>query len=431
MVRSPGSRFVLPRASTLGLLLSLTFLQPPLATAAPPPAGPASRITDRRPPAQLGAMAPSWAQGTQEPALSWLETVDGGAKQLRLAFLRADGWSEPTTIASGTDFFANWADLPGVGASADGALVAHWLARSGAGTYAYGISLARSTDGGRSWHPLGRLNDDTNPKVEHGFVSYAPTPAGLRAFWLDGRNVKPDGSGAMSLRTALVGATIGASQELDARVCDCCQTGAAETSSGPLVVFRDRSPEEVRDIAIIRAEGGGWTSPTSLGADHWRMPGCPVNGPAVAATGDRVVVAWYSGNPTPRVQVTWSLDGGRHFGTPVLVDGGGPLGRVAVALEPTAESSQPTQAVVSWLAAVGDEAEVRLVRVGSDGRLGAPFTITRTSAARSSGFPRLLTTSGRALIAWLETSAGKDSSRLEVSEIALSDLAALPKPTRP
>ena len=44
--------------------------------------------------------------------------------------------------------------------------------------------------------------------------------------------------------------------ELDGRVCDCCQTTAAITNDGPVVVYRDRSDDEVRDMSIVRYVNG-------------------------------------------------------------------------------------------------------------------------------------------------------------------------------
>ena len=31
--------------------------------------------------------------------------------------------------------------------------------------------------------------------------------------------------------------------------CDCCQTDAALTARGPLLVYRGRTPDEIRDIS--------------------------------------------------------------------------------------------------------------------------------------------------------------------------------------
>ena len=59
---------------------------------------------------------------------------------------------------------------------------------------------------------------------------------------------------------------------------------------------------------------------------------CPVNG-AVAAAGERVAVAWFTGaDKTPRVKLAFSNDAGETFGQPVAVDDGNPTGRVDVLL---------------------------------------------------------------------------------------------------
>jgi hypothetical protein len=126
----------------------------------------------------------------------------------------------------------------------------------------------------------------------------------------------------MTLRYAAIDAEGHVSDEalLDERVCECRQTSAALTSGGPVVVYRDRSGTEVRDIYIVRQQGGGWSAPRPVYADNWEINGCPVNGPSVAADGRRVAVAWYTGaGDTPRVKVAFSEDAGATFGGPVAV----------------------------------------------------------------------------------------------------------------
>src|SRR5690606_40868449 len=63
-------------------------------------------------------------------------------------------------------------------------------------------------------------------------------------------------------------------------VCDCCQTSVALTSRGPLLFYRGRSPDEVRDVLVSRLEGNVWTAPRRVHADDWVVGGCPVNGPS-------------------------------------------------------------------------------------------------------------------------------------------------------
>ena len=392
-------------SSVLGIAALALVLWMGVTGAAPAPSG--WRSLD--PPAAPGAMAPNLTVGGQgsspEVMLSWLEKA-GGGHHLRFSRL-SKGWSKPVTVASGSNFFANWADFPAVGRAPDGSLTAHWLAKTGAGTYAYGIFLARSTNGGATWKPAGMLHDDRVP-AEHGFVSWLPERAGLRAFWLDGRDT-PRG-GAMTLRTALLqGGKPGAGERVDGRVCDCCQTDAALAADGPVVVYRDRTEGEIRDIYIVRRTAAGWSQPKPVHADNWQIPGCPVNGPAVAAAGKKVVVAWFTGAPPkPRVQVAFSADGGATFGKPLLVDGNQPLGRVDVALDAQGN------AVVSWLAFGGKEGSgaVRVRKAAPKG-LAPPVTVATTSSARSAGVPRMAVAGGRVYLAWVED--GEPASKIRVA----------------
>lgn len=53
---------------------------------------------------------------------------------------------------------------------------------------------------------------------------------------------------SMTLRHAAIDAhgNLFDEAELDNSVCECCQTSAAVTSQGPIAVYRDRSPTEMR-----------------------------------------------------------------------------------------------------------------------------------------------------------------------------------------
>ena len=298
-------------------------------------------------------------------------------------------------------------------ASGDGSLVAHWLGKTGAETYAYSIFVARSVDGGASWTELGQLNED-DTLTEHGFVSYAPDGDALRAFWLDGRAMEEGGD--MVLRTALIGEAIGPSEVLDSRVCECCATDAASGGAGPLVAYRDRIGDEVRDVSVVRRDGAGWTTPAVAAADGWRIAGCPVNGPAIDAAGEAAVVVWFTGaGDAPRVRLAFSADGGASFGPPVVIDAAAPLGRVDVALDGAGG------AVVSWLALAGDAGSVRLRRVASTGDMGEPLEVATTGAARASGFPRLARLDDALYLAWVDTTPA-DGHRLRARALRLAEL---------
>lgn len=369
------------------------------------------------PPAADGALAPNFARVGEFVAVSWLEPVEDegeAAHRLRFARLSGGAWSAPVTVVEGGDFFANWADLPAVVEMGSGELLAHWLAKTGDDTYAYSIFLARSADGGSTWTPSGQLNSDATD-TEHGFVSWVPEGDGARAFWLDGREMAA--GGAMAVRTAFVGDAVGGEELLDERTCECCSIDATVATDGPLIVYRDRGETEVRDVAIVRRESSGWSEPQPVLVDAWKINGCPVNGPAVAARGTSVVVAWFTGaDSAPRVQITFSDDGGATFDPVGEVDASTPLGRVDVVFD------DEGRAWVVWMRSVGERAQILLQWIDRRGYRGDAVVIAETSAARASGFPRLARLGDALYVAWVDVAAA-EPQRIRMKELPVSTLS--------
>ena len=351
--------------------------------------------------------------------LSWLEVVaaeDRHRARLLWSRLGDEGWGAVGEIPIGQKLFANWADRPHVTDLGANALLAHWLEMVGDGTYTYGIALAHSA-GGEGWTPAGWLHDDLSPN-EHGFASWVSDGETLWAVWLDGRSM---GEGEpMQLRALALdpAAPRGEAPEraatiLDSRVCECCDTDAVLGADGPVVAYRDRSEDEVRNIGVVRYTEAGWSEPTTIHDDGWTIHGCPVNGPALAADGTRVAVAWYTlgDDQVPRVRLAVSDDGGARFGAPIEVavgdgDGAVPLGRVDLELDGAGN------AWVLWLDQRSEErAEVRLRSVGPEGTLAAPVVVAETAPSRAAGVPRLGRVDDRLVVAWVATGGELGDSR--------------------
>jgi hypothetical protein len=336
--------------------------------------------------------------------LSWIEPAGNKRHALRYA-TRAPGagaWSESRTIAEGTDWFVNWADFPSVASLPDGTLFAHWLVKSGPGSYAYDINVSRSSDG-RTWTAPVVVHRD-GVKTEHGFVSMIPwADDAMGLVWLDGRAMAASTAGGHGTHTGAMtlvqstmhrDGTLGPETTMDQRVCDCCQTDIARSTGAVVVVYRDRSEKEIRDNYAVRFVDGAWSTPHAIAADGWEIAGCPVNGPAVAAAGARVAAAWFTApGGVARVKVALSDDSGATFGPPIVVDDGSPVGRVDLVM------LDDGAALVSWVEG-GETSSVRARRIGAAGERGESMTVAGTSTVRSSGFPRMAQSKGEVTMAW-------------------------------
>ena len=361
-----------------------------------------------RSPAPANSAQPQLSVSDRGVLLSWIERA-GDLATLRFAERTAAGWSEARTIASGRDWFVNWADVPSALRLPSGVIVAHWLQKSGPDTYAYDVRLSYSTDDGKTWSPSFLPHQD-GTKTEHGFASLFPMGDGLGLVWLDGRAMKPStghegdhGAGAMSVRFARYDRNWKLVEEaaVDERVCECCPTAAAVTSEGVIAAYRDRSLGEIRDIHTSRLIGGKWTAPAPVFNDGWKIAACPVNGPALSARGRDVAHAWFTVKQEQgQAYLAFSRDAGRTYGAPIRVDDGGSLGRVDVELLPDGA------ALATWIEFADQRAQFRARRIDRSGARSPAVTVAGIAGNRASGYPRVAMGRGEIVFAWTESAEG-------------------------
>ena len=342
--------------------------------------------------------------------LSWMEKTSPGGT-LWYAELADDGWSEPASVVSDPTMFVNWADFPSVVPLAGGGWFAHWLSYSADGAYSYDVRTMFGGGQPPTWGESFSPHDD-GTLTEHGFVSSLPLDGRRALIWLDGRNTQPPGgdagghmghAGGMTLRAATVGpdGAVADEQEIDGLVCDCCQTDLAAGSKGPIAAYRDRTEEEIRDIYVTRYVDGAWTPGERLSFDEWHITGCPVNGPAVAAHGNLVVIAWFTAaDGKPLVQARISTDGGATFGERLILARDNILGHVdAVAVDGNA-------VFVSWLEnGKQDLDDIRVRSLAADGRFGPVRTVGRTALTRI--VPQLARSGDELVLAWSDDIGGE------------------------
>jgi hypothetical protein len=381
-------------------------------------------------PASVNSAQPQLSVSNRGVLVSWIER-SGDLATLKFSERTASGWTAARTIASGRDWFVNWADVPSVLRLPSGAIVAHWLQRSGPASYAYDVRLSHSLDDGKTWSPSYLPHHD-GTQTEHGFASLFPMGDGFGLVWLDGRATKGGGDhgehgggGAMSVYFAQFDKAVKqiAESAVDARVCECCPTAAVATTDGVVTAYRDRSDNEIRDNFVSRFVNGKWLAPQPVFNDNWKIAACPVNGPALAANGRNVAMTWFTVKQEQgQAYLAFSHDAGATFGAPIRVDDGGSLGRVDVELLPDGAAlatwiefaEQPVPPKPSGVggpvppkpSGEGGRAQFRARRIDRHGTRSTAVTVAGIAGGRTSGYPRAAIANGEVVFAWTESVDG-------------------------
>ena len=333
-------------------------------------------------------------------SLSWISSKEENKASLNYSQYVEGRWIKPQVIASGSDWFINWADFPAHAINQDLIITSH-LKKSASGTYTYDVVLNLQKLSGEKIKEDFLLNTD-GVEAEHGFVSIiANNKKGFFITWLDGRNTiekKPDGDHKpMTIRFAEItdkGDVIKES-ELDSSTCDCCQTSIAITNDGPIVVYRDRGEKEVRDIYSVKNINGTWEEPNAVRDDGWIINGCPVNGPKVAVNSKDLAVAWFTvSNENPLVNVSFSKNNGNSFGVPLKVNDHDAIGRVDVSF------LNDEEVIVSYMEVDDIGTYLRIKKVSFDGKISEPITISKIDGGRNTGVPQLEIIDSEIFIVW-------------------------------
>ncbi len=337
--------------------------------------------------------------------LTWIE--NGAPSKFLFSKLEHNTWSQPKLITEGNDWFVNWADFPSMISYDASNLATYILDKSAEDTYAYDIKMLLSKDNGNTWETPFKLHKDTT-HTEHGFVSMDALSDGkFLSVWLDGRNFeyhKKDSTIAkqMTLRSAQIDANghFLSEYEIDNRVCECCQTDLVSNGKEALVVYRNRSEKEVRDIYYSKFSTTGWSEPKALHNDNWNIVGCPVNGPRIDGINSTAAVVWFTLNDTniPTIKHSFSTNFGDSFSEPTTISHTNPLGRVDIKLLDEKTS------VITWMESIEGKTVIYLQKIFTNGTQSEKIEVTQTSKSRSSGFPRLAIKDHIAYITWTEAS---------------------------
>lgn len=180
------------------------------------------------------------------------------------------------------------------------------------------LQLSRSTDGGQTFLPPVRVNDDAEV-TGHSFDHLTTDPDGtIHITWIDGREGKKDPA-TYSARSMDQGSTITKNIKIDDSTCVCCRTSVATSPDGIVyVAWRKIFSGNIRETVVARSKDGGQTFDPAVivGHDQWVFAGCPHRPASLGVDGQgRVYVSWYTegADETPGVYFSTSDDQGATF----------------------------------------------------------------------------------------------------------------------
>ncbi len=364
-------------------------------------------------PAPVGSSSPSLTvSASGKFFLSWQERRPDSSLTLRYVTRGAtdNAWSVVHSVNTGKNMIASAIDVPGIHELANGALVAIW--RGSHGEDGYDIVMSHSEDQGATWSAPKSPHSDVTP-TEHGFVSWLQLGDTTGIVFLDGRmNADKDAAKhATHLTLAMFDKNNSTKKEvvIDSLICDCCHTSSAIVPGGAVVAYRNRTDAEIRDINVIRIADNKWREPVAVHNDNWHISGCPVNGPSIAALGEKVAVAWFTAaNDSARVRVAFSTDTANTFDAPIEVNEGFPDGKVGVVLK------SPNEAVVSWIERRDKMAVLRVRSIHRDGTKGPITNVADLGdGKRAGGAPKLVQSGNKILLTWTDLA----TQRVQTAEI--------------
>lgn len=204
-------------------------------------------------------------------------------------------------------------------------------------------------------------------------------------------------------------------QSVDDLTCDCCHPVPMEIGENVGIGFRDLEHSAdgvVRDIRFIAGslDASSFRESVEVADEHWYLNACPLSGPSLAVTGDRLLVAWMDArqsiHPEQNSTSVWfdrSDDGGETFGTDQQIT-------KDEAAHRTPQMTVDAEGTVHlmWERRTSEEATLEYA-VSTDG--GDSFSESRVlvEGDDQSGVPKeaaVVTFDGRLLVSWADGEGG-------------------------
>jgi BNR repeat-like domain len=354
-------------------------------------------------PVRVSAENTDAAEPTVAPApdgtvfVVWVEHRQNKEADVMLAHLDREGQTTfaPVRVNPKDGEATAWrGDPPTVAVSADGTVYVGWTARVAAQGHANDLYLSASRDGGKTFEPPVKVNDD-GKKVTHAMHSLAVSADNrVYVLWLDERNVvmPPADPGGKKMEHMEAnrevffaasldgGRTFSKNLRVGQEACPCCKTAVTTGKDGRVYAsWRQVLPGEFRHIALAASVDGGqnFSQPVIVSDDRWMTASCPVSGPALSAADDGTLrVVWYTEGDKGEPGLYWaqSRDQGKTFSESKTLAKGQARGN------PLLLANGKSGSTVVWESSEGVASRVMSAPLANDG--SAPAVAPLTSSGQ-------------------------------------------------
>jgi hypothetical protein len=318
---------------------------------------PADAQADRETPAIAvdgrGRILLAWASqtGDSERTLTLARSSDGGKTFDPPVAWRKVPIYRYTSKSKGKDVAYSTHVLPRLASSGDSIHLGWVEAIDGGPGVAYYV--ATSADGGLTFSEPIRAHGAG--AVKPGFTGMSVAPDGsILCAWLDGRtHGQRPYAGVKSIHSDGFEPEQLVFEGPDGKgVCPCCDVAVAQSPDKTrFVAFRNNDSGN-RDIVVSRSRPGDgrFSAPSPVAPDHWKLDGCPHDGPSLAVESDRLHLVWMDAHSGKnRVYVASSPSSDLAFAPRELAPGStGAQGH------PKLASSASRRLIVVWDESIGD-----------------------------------------------------------------------------
>jgi len=385
--------------------------------AAAPPIQVSSEKTDAAEPAMAaatdGTVYVTWVEHYAEGADVWLRRINPDESR-----------NEAVRVNPEKGAAKAWrGDPPTVAVSAEGTVYVAWSARAATKGHETNLYLSASRDGGKSFEPPVKVNDDAKP-ARHGMHSLALDKEGrVYLAWLDERNVQPaapmgmhrgemaekeSNSEVFVAHSEDGGRTFAKNQMIGREACPCCKTAITTAPDGKIHVgFRQVLKGDYRHIAVSSSsdKGRNFSSPIIVSDDQWMIAACPVSGPSLSVGEDGALrVLWYTEGEAGAqgLYFTISRDAGQTFSRRQLIARGHVRGNPLLVSD-----ARGNKTAAVWQGGDGTSTNMMRAEITSDGTISGATDLKNAGdlpaavAANSQIFAAYIMTMNKQRSIWL------------------------------